>query len=621
MIRVPLLLAAALILAAQPAGARKKEAPVATGPVVIDVEAMKGWVRALAADAMEGRAPGTRGEAQATDYIAGQMQAIGLKPAGDRGSWFQDVPVSETRFAAPPALSLSGPGGPVRLAEDSDVVLFTQRTAPELTLQASPVVFVGYGIHAPERGWDDYAGVDVRGKTVLILVNDPDWRETGLSGRFGGRAMTLYGRWDWKLDEAARRGAAAALIVHSSPEAAAYGWDVVRSSFGRPKLAPARPDGGASRPAFEGWITAAAADRLLKPIGGLAKAEAAAGQPGFKPATLPWTASGSARVESRSFASRNVVGQLPGQYRPNETLLVTAHWDHLGRCPPAPDGDEICNGAVDNASGVAGMLALAKALKAAGPSARSITFVAFTGEESGLLGSEWYAAHPAVPIAQTVGGVNIDGLSFLGRTSDAVILGAGKSELEALFAPLVQRQSRRLEPEPNPEKGFYYRSDHYALAKAGVPMLYPKGGVDVRGRGAAYGRAQQADYVAKRYHNPKDEYDPEWDWSGASEDLALDYGLIRGLANARSWPNWLPQAEFRAARDASRAGQPAMSEPSEAERKALKKAGRAEERQPLFRRGGPPGVSTGPGQWHGSAWIEAGSGRARSGLEAEEMPE
>jgi Zn-dependent M28 family amino/carboxypeptidase len=559
-------LAAMLAAGAGPAQAQRRTPAGALppgvalpAPVAFDLEQLKADTRELSSDAYEGRAPGTPGDEKTVAFLVRRMQEEGLQP-GNAGSWFQDVPILETFLEPDLALAVGGaPGAAPPLRYATDIMVNTRREAAQVALANAPVVFAGHGVHAPERGWDDYAGLDVRGKVVIVLVNDPDWRTPGLEGTFGGRAMTYYGRWDYKHDEAARRGAAAVLVVHQD-EPAGYPWAVVQNSWSGPQLSAAPADGGASRPMLEGWISAAAADRLLQPLGGLKAAEAAAARPGFRARALPWTLSGSARVATRRFTSRNVIGRLPGRERPDEHVLMVAHWDHLGRCPPDPDGDDICNGAIDNATGTAALLAMARAFRRAGPPpARSLLFLAVTAEESGLIGSAWYAANPVVPLAMTVGGVNVDGLSMLGRTSDFVIVGAGKSELEALAARFAARQSRRIEPEPSPEKGFFYRSDHFSLAKVGVPMLYGSSGVDVRGKGREAGLAAQADYTANRYHKPGDEFDETWDWSGALEDLAINYAVLRAMAESRSWPNWLEGAEFKAVRDASRAGIPELS--------------------------------------------------------------
>lgn len=553
-------LAIALLLATASGAVGRGHKGQPTGPFApaIDEVGLREHTRMLSSDAFEGRKPGTPAEEKTVQYIAAEMEKAGLQP-GNRDGWFQQVPLVETRVDPATRFHFAGRGAALTLASGTDIMIATKHTDGHASVANSEVVFAGYGITAPERHWDDYAGLDVRGKTVIVLVNDPDWRSPTLDGPFGGRAMTYYGRWTYKHDEAARRGAAAILIVHQT-EPAAYPWSVVTSSWTGPQIDIARPDGGASRPAFEGWITAAAAERLLAPAGGLKALEARAGKTGFRAVALSWKASAQTPVQVRRFTSRNVVGILPGRYRPDEYVLFTAHWDHLGHCPPV-NGDNICNGAVDNASGVAGLLALAKSEASAGRAARSMVFISVTGEESGLLGSAYYAQHPIYPLKATVGGVNMDGLNIVGRTSDFVITGAGKSDLDAVVTRAAARQSRRIEPESTPEKGYYYRSDHFSFAQAGVPMLDATSGIDVRGRGKAFGQAAQDDYTAHRYHQPSDQYDPNWDWSGAIEDLAIYANVGRDLANSRMWPNWRPTDEFRAARDASRAGEPALSPP------------------------------------------------------------
>ena len=566
-----LLLAASLAATAHSKPRPPSPAASGSAPTELDEHGLKEHTRILSSDAFEGRAPGTPAEEKTVQYIATEMGKAGLQPGAGQG-WFQNVPLVSTKLDPQITLNFNGIAKPVRLTMPNDIAVHTKRTSPRIAVTDSQVVFAGYGIHAPERGWDDYAGLDVHGKTVLVLVNDPDWRNPVGQGPFGGRAMTLYGRWDYKQDEAARRGAAAILVIHQT-QPAAYPWTVPTGNWSEPHIDAARDDGGATRPALEGWIAAPAAERLLKTAGmTLAQAEARAGKPGFKAVPLPVRLFTSSSVAVRRFTSRNVVGVLPGQFRPDEYVLYSAHWDHLGHCRALPGSAGICHGAVDNASGVAGLLTIARAQAAAGPAPRSMLFLAVTGEESGLLGSEYYAAHPLHPLAMTVGGINMDGLNVIGRTSDVVIVGAGKSELEPVLTRAAARQSRRIEPEPTPEKGYYYRSDHFSFAKRGVPMLDVESGIDVRGKGKAFGQATADDYTEHRYHQPSDVYDPTWDWSGAMEDLALFYGVGRDLAISHLWPNWYTLAEFRATRDRSRKGLPAVSEITKPELKAAKRA-------------------------------------------------
>lgn len=522
------------------------------GPLpTISVETLKDVTKTLSSDAFEGRKPTTAGETKATDYIVERFKAAGLKPGND-GKWFQDVPLVELTAKNVTPLSFTGGKAPVSLAYRSDVVIATYRVTPRIDIRNSPVVFVGYGITAPERGWDDYAGVDVKGKTVVILVNDPDWQTPTNQGLFEGRAMTYYGRWTYKFEEAARHGAAAAIIVHETAPAA-YGWGVVQSSWTGPQLELDEAGDHADQSQAVGWMQLAKARELFASAGQDFDAlNAAAKVKGFKAVPLGVTASVSFDNTIKRQASKNVIGILPGTTAPNDYVYYTAHWDHLGHCD-AVKGDDICNGALDNASGVAGLVALAEANVKAGPARRTLVFLSVTCEECGLLGSRYYAQHPIYPIAQTVGGVNMDGLNTVGRAKDFVVTGAGKSELEDRMKLLVEAQGRVVKPEPNPERGSYFRSDHFSFAKLGVPMFYGESGEDLRVGGEAAGHAATLDYIEHRYHKPQDEYNPAWDWSGAVEDVQLYYGLGRALADGSDWPNWYKAAEFRAIRDKSRA--------------------------------------------------------------------
>ena len=522
----------------------------------VSVETLKTVTETLSSDAFEGRAPATPAEEKTVAYIARQFEKAGLQP-GNNGSWFQDVPLVEITPDPGMVLTVSGKGVSLNLAFHRDMVARTRRLSPLVEVRGSDLVFAGYGINAPELGWNDYAGLDVRGKTVIVLVNDPDWRQPLGQGPFGGKAMTYYGRWTYKYEEAARQGAAAVFIVHDA-EPAAYGWNVVDSSNSGPAIDLQSSDDGASRVAVQGWLTNDAARRLLAAGGqNLDRLTAAAGQKGFKPVPLPLQASIGIKASVRRMMSKNVIGILPGRDRPGEVMLYSAHWDHLGRCPPATDGDDICNGALDNASGVAGLVALADAHGKAPRTARSIAFLAVTAEESGLLGSQYYAEHPVYPLGQTVAGINMDVMSVYGRSRDVVVIGKGKSQLEPVLDHYAALQGRRVEAEPTPERGYFYRSDHFSFSKQGLPMLFTEAGKDLRAGGSAAGKARSDDYIANHYHSPKDEYDPGWDWSGAVEDLQLYYAIGHALADGNQWPNWYQTAEFRAARDTSRAGRQA----------------------------------------------------------------
>jgi Zn-dependent M28 family amino/carboxypeptidase len=519
----------------------------------ISIDTLKSVTKELSSDAYEGRAPTTAGEEKTLTYLVERFQRAGLKP-GNNGSWFQDVPLVELTAQNVKPLVFTGGKTPISLDYRKDMVLASYRVVPHSELKNSDVVFVGYGINAPERGWNDYAGVDVKGKTVVILINDPDWQTMTLDGPFGGRAMTYYGRWTYKFEEAARQGAAGAIIIHDT-EPAAYGWGVVQSSWTGAQLEQDQPGDHMDQSAAIGWIQQDAARALFASAGkDYAALIEAAKHKGFKAVPLGVKASTSWDSSIRRQASKNVIGILPGTQHPDEVVLYSAHWDHLGHCD-AVNGDDICNGALDNASGTAGLVALAEAHAKAGPAKRSIVFLSVTAEESGLLGSKYYAENPVYPLAKTVGGVNMDGINVVGRARDFVLTGVGKSELEDLVKPFVAAQNRVIVPEPSPERGFYYRSDHFSMAKLGVPMLYGKSGEDLIVGGKEAGHKAAEDYVTNRYHKPQDEYRDDWDWSGGVEDLKIYYGLGRQLAEGESWPNWYKDAEFRAIRDKSRAGE------------------------------------------------------------------
>lgn len=523
---------------------------VAEGPA-LSLETLKEVTRTLSSDTFEGRAPTTPAEDKTIGYIAGRFAAAGLQP-GNRGDWFQKVPLVE--IAADPAMRLDISGGktPLSLAYKTDMVAASYRVVPMTDIRSSEMVFVGFGINAPERGWNDYAGVDVRGKTVIILINDPDYETKELKGPFEGRAMTYYGRWTYKFEEAARQGAAAALIVHDTFPAA-YPWGVVVSSWTGPQLGLDAANNHMDDTQANGWITGDAAARLMAAAGkSLPELVAAAKKKGFRAVPLGLKANLAFANTIRRQASHNVIGILPGKTRPDEYVVYSAHWDHLGRCEPV-NGDNICNGALDNASGTAGLIALAEAQAKAGPADRSIVFLSVTAEESGLLGSAYYGANPVYPLNRTVGGINMDGLNLIGRTRDVTIVGIGKSELEPILARFAKAQDRVIVPEANPEKGSFFRSDHFSLAKHGVPMIYFGSGQDLLEGGEAAGVAAREEYITNRYHKPQDEYRADWKWEGAIEDLVLNYQIGRELATGEAWPNWYPSAEFRAIRDKSRA--------------------------------------------------------------------
>jgi Zn-dependent M28 family amino/carboxypeptidase len=515
---------------------------------VPDVPLMKSVVQILSSDALEGRAPSTATEPKVLDYIVSEFKRVGLQP-GNHGQWLQEVPTVEITGSHFTPLTVAGAGKPLSFGFGDGYVAASYRVTPRTRVEASPLVFVGYGIVAPELGWNDYAGIDMRGKTAVILVNDPDYASDTEQGTFKGRRMTYYGRWTYKYEEAARQGAAAALIVHDSFPAA-YGWNVVNSSWTGAQYYVQSANDGADQTMANGWVQKPVAEAMLNAAGkNLATLTAAAQTKGFRPVPLGLTASFGFDNAVRRSTSHNVIGVLPGTSRADEYVMYGAHWDHLGRCTPDKTGDDICNGAVDNATGVAALVALAEGNRRAGPTPRSQVYAAWTLEESGLLGSKWYADHPVFPLAQTVGGVNIDALDPGGRVRNYANRGGDKSELTQVFAEAMARLGLVASPEPQPEQGKYYRSDHFSLAKLGVPMFHIVRGNDLVEGGEAAGMAAKRDYNDNRYHQPSDEYSPTWNWDGIAQDVTLFYTLGRLLSEGSAWPNWHPDDEFRAIRD------------------------------------------------------------------------
>lgn len=505
-------------------------------------------VRVLASDALEGRGPGTPGEDKTVDYIKSQFARIGLQP-GNGSDWFQTVPMVETTANEASTLDFNVGGTDQNLKFGADMVIGTRTGQPSVTVKNSEVVFVGYGVDAPERNWNDYAGIDVKGKTVVMLVNDPGFHANDPK-LFDGQRMTYYGRWTYKFEEAARKGAAAALIIHDTP-GASYGWDVVKNSWSGAQYDLPAQDDPEPRLPVQGWITGERAEALFKAAGqDLAKLRAAANKPGFKPVPLHATASIALTSTTVEKQSRNVIGILPGSEKPDEAVIYMAHWDHLGN-HEGEAGDHIYNGAVDNATGVAGILELAEAFAhAPTPPKRSIVFLAVTLEESGLLGSKYYVAHPTIPLDKTVAVINLDAMSPIGKAKDITVVGKGSSELEDLLQTAVKAQNRHLVDETNTAAGYYFRSDHFNFAKAGVPALYIGSGSDLIEGGTAAGEAASKAYTSERYHKPGDQYDPAtWKVDGIVEDLQAIESVGEALANGQQWPNWYQGNPFKAARD------------------------------------------------------------------------
>lgn len=515
-------------------------------------------IKELADDKYEGRGPGTvAGEASA-DWIASDMKRVGLEPGNPDGTYFQVVKmVAQTVDPATSSLKIAGPGGKtwdLKLGPDAVFITKDQKNTT-VSFADSDMVFVGYGVVAPEANWNDYAGVDMKGKTAVMFVNDPGF-VTNDDSLFNGKAMTYYGRWTYKFEEAARQGATAALIIHEE-KPAAYGWGVVEGSWTGEQADLVRADGGASRAKLEGWIQLSHATELFKAAGlDIDAMRAAANRRGFKPVPMTGLKASATINQTISFKdSRNVIGTVKGAEKPDEHILLMAHWDHLGKgASDDPSADTINNGAVDNATGTAAILEIAEKIAAGPKPKRSVTFLAVTLEESGLLGSAYFGENPLIPLKNIVGGLNIDALLPTGPARDAVVIGAGASELEDLLKTILTENGRYVRPDPQPENGYFYRSDHISLAKKGVPMLYIDSGIDLVNGGEAAGAAAGKAYTDEAYHKPADEYEDTWDLSGIEADVKVGHELVNRLANSDQWPNWYPGNEFKALRDAQRAG-------------------------------------------------------------------
>ncbi len=515
----------------------------------------------LASDEYEGRAPGTVGEEKTVGYLVNEFKNIGLSPGNPDGTFVQAVPLVGLTATPSGSIAVQGTGQgatPETIAFEfpNDAVALSRRVQPSIDVKDSDVVFVGYGVVAPEYGWDDYKGVDVRGKTIVMLVNDPPVPDpkdpTKLDDSvFKGRATTYYGRWTYKYEIAAEKGAAAALIVHQTGPAG-YGWNVVQQSWNCEVFDIETPDGNQGRAAVEAWITLDKAKELFAACGkDFGALEAAAATRAFAPVSLGARANFHVATQVRKVASKNVVARLEGSDPSlrNELVIYTAHWDHLGVLPNAK-GDAIRNGAVDNASGTAGLLEIARAFANGPRPKRSLLFLSVTAEEKGLLGSRWYATHPLYPLERTLADMNMDSLNTWGRTSDIVSVGYGQSTLDELLVEQAGAVGRTVKPDPLPEKGAYYRSDHFEFAKVGVPALYADGGVDVIGKPPGWGLAKGEEFTKHDYHQPSDEVKPDWDLSGAVQDLELLVGVGRAIADGETWPAWKDGSEFKARRDA-----------------------------------------------------------------------
>ena len=514
-------------------------------------------IKVLASDEFEGRAPGTKGEELSVKYITDQFKKIGLKPGNPDGSYTQEVPLAGIK--GEPKMSFAIGDKITELKYPDDFVASSARLLPEIGVDNSDVVYVGYGIVAPEYGWDDYKNVDVRGKTLLMLIGDPPVPDPKDPSKldekmFKGKAMTYYGRWTYKYEIAAKKGAAAAIIIHET-EPAAYPWQVVRSSWGKENFELDNPNKNIDTVEARSWITLDTAKKFLDDCGQNFDAlKKSALSKEFRPVTLKATAYIEIKQQIRSFKSHNVIGKLEGsdQKLNGEYVIYTAHWDHLGRHPEL-QGDQIFNGALDNASGVASVIELAGAFsKLNPPPKRSVLFMATTAEEAGLLGAKYYTQHPLYPLEKTLADINIDGVNPWGKSHDLEDLTNNNSTLDDLLGKAAAQQGRVLKPNTEPEKGGFYRVDSFEFAKAGVPVLHAARGVEIIGKPPEYGKQKRDEYVAKHYHQPSDEVDPAWDLSGAVQDVQLLFEVGYEVANGDKSPEWKAGSEFRVKGSASR---------------------------------------------------------------------
>lgn len=517
-------------------------------------ERLKQIDRTISSDAFEGRGPATRAETKTVNYITDQFRSAGLAPGGDlvngARKWTQDVPLLESEFAGDPIVTVQTSGAAMRLNQGIEIAIRAPLNGQsQIRIDHAPLIFVGYGVSAPERNWDDFKNVDVRGKVLVVLVNDPDFE--GGEGDFGGKAMTYYGRWTYKYEEAARRGAAGVMIIHETAPAS-YGWNTVKNSNTNPQFDIVRQNPAGTHTPFETWIQRDVAAQLFRSAGlDFEVAKQAAKRRNFQPVDLKSNVSVTASSNVSTITSHNVVGMVAGKKYPDETVIYSAHWDHLGIGKPDARGDTIYNGAVDNATGIAQLIEQARAFARGPRPDRSVVFLAVTAEEKGLLGSEYYATHPLYPIAKTVGVLNTDSMGVWGPEKNFSISGTARLDLLDDLIAAGKKEGRYFTPDPHPESGGFFRSDHFSFAKQGVPAISFKPGNDLVNGGIARGEALSADYTTKRYHQPADEFNPQWDFRGMAEDAHLLHMVGERLANSREWPNWSQDSEFRAARDKS----------------------------------------------------------------------
>ena len=547
MLQRSMLLAGAALVAA---------APLAAQTATFDPQRLSQHVQTLGSDAFEGRAPATAGETKTVAYLSDQFANAGLQPGGDlkdgKRLWTQAVPLLRSEFTASPNISLNLAGKATPLAQGEQIAVRAPTNGDKaMAINGAPLVFAGYGVKAPERGWDDFKGLDARGKILVVLVNDPDFE--GGEGDFGGKAMTYYGRWTYKYEEGARLGAKGVLVIHET-EPASYGWATVKNSNNTAMFDIVRENPAAEHPPLEGWIQRDLATQLFAASGTSFEAmKAAAKRKDFKPVPLKANLTVQGNAKTEVVTSYNVVGIVPGAARPDETVIYMGHWDHLGIGAPDASGDRIFNGAIDNGTGIAHLIEQARAFATGPRPQRSVVFMAVTAEEKGLLGSEYYAANPLYPAGKTAGAINTDVLGVLGPARNFSVRGNQKFGLLDILVEEGAKRGRRFTPDPAAGTGTFYRSDHFTFAKAGIPALSFTRGDDLENGGAERMRAWEANYRANMYHQPADEYSSDWDFTGMAQDAELLHAVGERLANSCDWPEWSQDSEFRAARERSAA--------------------------------------------------------------------
>ena len=560
MTRIHWLAAGALALASAPLAAQSTPR--------FDPARLSRHIQVISGDSFEGRAPATRGEQMTVDYLVREFKAAGLQPGGEvvdgKRQWTQRVPLLKSDIIAPPQLSLQTPAGPMPLTQGEQIAVRAPTNGEQsVRINGAPIIFVGYGVAAPERQWDDFKGQDVRGKIIVVLINDPDFE--GGEGNFDGKAMTYYGRWTYKYEEAAKRGATGVMVVHET-DPASYGWATVKNSNTITMFDIVRANPAAEHTPFESWIQRDTAVALFRAAGlDFEAAKQAAKRRDFQPIDLKAKLNAVVNAKTETITSYNVAGMLPGRTRPDETVIYTAHHDHLGIGAPDANGDRVFNGAVDNGTGIAHLIEQARAFARRPRTQRSVVFLAVGAEEKGLLGSEYYASNPLFPLGKTAGVLNTDVMGTWGRARNYSIRGSAKLGLLDRLIAEATKQGRVFTPEPNPGAGSFFRSDHFPFAKVGVPAISFTPGNDLVNGGVERGNALAAEYTAKRYHQPDDEFNPAWRFDGMVQDAQLLHAVGYGLANSADWPNWSDDSQFRSLRDES-AGERGAAPPRRGER-------------------------------------------------------